>query len=119
MRRASVRKRATILSAAPIADCQHESLRIPKIRIAEKCPRCRLWIISTGAAFAVAREAVERARAIDEGRSFIRLAQAIERLEGGVAPSAAIRKMRTAIRREAAAAERRKLRLVQTAEAKA
>jgi len=112
-RKSLTRKSATASGAAPIVDCRHESLRIPKIRIAEKCPRCRLWVISTGRTFQIAREAVETARAIDEGRSFIRLAQAIERLEGGIAPSAAIRKMRTAIRREAAAAERRKLRLVQ------
>ena len=45
------------ISKDEIASCQHESLRLPRIEIAERCPRCRLWVRADGQTFELASQA--------------------------------------------------------------
>lgn len=58
MRATSTRKGATILSAEVIAGCRHEALRLSRIRIAERCPRCRLFVRADGRTFELASQAI-------------------------------------------------------------
>lgn len=54
----ATKRRMAIPSKDLILSCRHESLRLPSIAIAERCPRCRMWVIPDGRTFEQASEAI-------------------------------------------------------------
>lgn len=81
-RKSSARKSATVSSLVPINDCLHETLRLPEIKTAERCPRCRLFVRSDGQTFTTVSEMLAADRvAVEEMRATIRLVESMERFE--------------------------------------
>lgn len=72
MRRSATRKRAALSSLPPIVGCRHEALRLPKIKIAERCPRCRLFVRADGRTFALASEVAAAREAKQGSPQFLR-----------------------------------------------